>query len=113
MPLVGLAGSTIPVARLVQLAASLSVLIAIEGAGGMVGALFFLLWGHVLVYSLLLFGAAAIVVRQVILRLPDRMGLCVVAAAVVALFCWGSFANPYDTLFHHSAAHASLLDLYR
>jgi hypothetical protein len=113
LPLLGLEGTTIPVARFIQLAVALSVLIAIEGAGGMVGALFFLLWGHVLVYALLLFGAAAIIVKQVILRLPDRIGFWIAAAALVALFSWGSFADPYDTAFHHSAAHASLLDLYR
>ena len=113
LPLFGLEGTLVPVARFVQLAASLSVLIALEGTGGMVGALFGLLWGHVLVYSLILFVVASIFVKQVLSRFPDRVGSGFTVAAVVVLVCWASFGTPYDTMFHHSNAHASLLELYR
>ena len=113
LPLFGLDGTLVPVVRFVQLAASLSALIALEGAGGMVGALFALLWGHVLVYGLILFGVASIFVSRVLSRFPDRAGIWVAVAAVVALVSWASLAGPYDTMFHHSDAHASLLDLYR
>jgi hypothetical protein len=85
----------------------------LEGAGGMVGAMLLLLWGHVLVYGLLLFGASSLVVRFGLSRLPLRVANGVVVAMVVSLLAWGVFGQPYDTLFHHSDAHASLLDLYR
>jgi hypothetical protein len=112
-PLFGLDGSMIPVARFVQLAASLSVLIAIEGAGGMVGALAFLLWGHVLIYGLLLFGASTIIMKHGVSRMPARVGFWFSASAIFGLLCWGYLSHPYDTAFHHSDAHASLLELYR
>ena len=113
LPLFGLDGSMVPVARFVQLAASLSVLIAIEGAGGMVGALAFLLWGHVLVHGLILFGAATIIVRGGISRMPSAAGFWFTVAAVFGLLAWAHFCDPYDTPFHHSNPHAPLLDVYR
>ncbi len=113
LPLFGLDGTLVPVIRFTQLATSLAVLIALEGAGGMVGVLFVLLLGHVLIYGLILFGVASIFVRQVVSRLPDRIGMWVVVTAAVALVSWASLAGPYDTPFHHSNAHASLLDIYR
>jgi len=113
LPLFGLEGTFVPVARFVQLAASLSVLIVLEGTGGVVGVLFALLWGHVLVYGLILFAVASIFVRQVLARLPDRVGSGFTVAVVVILVFWASFGTPYDTMFHHSDSHASLLELYR
>jgi hypothetical protein len=112
-PLLGLEGTTVPVLRYIQLATSLSVLIALEGAGGMVGALFALLSIHALVYGLVLFGAASILSRKVLSRLPARVGGWITLAAVIGLLAWASFVGPYDSTFHHSNAHASLLDLYR
>jgi hypothetical protein len=103
----------IPVARFAQLAASLSVLIAIEGAGGMVGALAFLLWGHVLVYGLLLFGATTIIIKHGVSRMPSRVGFWFSVATILGLLSWGTLSHPYDTAFHHSDAHASLIELYR
>ncbi len=113
LPLFGLDGALVPVLRLVQLAASLSVLIALEGAGGMVGSLVLLFWGHVLVYGLILFGVASIFVRQIVSRFPEHTRVWAAAATVVALVSWAGLAGPYDTMFHHSEPHASLLDLYR
>jgi hypothetical protein len=113
LPLFGLDGALVPVLRLVQLATSLSVLIALEGAGGMVSSLVFLFWGHVLVYGLILFGVASIFVRQVVSRFPERTRVWAAAVTVVALVSWAGLVGPYDTMFHHSEAHASLLDLYR
>lgn len=113
LPFFGLDGALIPTVRFIQLAVSLSILIVLEGAGGMVGAFFVLLWGHVLVYGLILFGVASIFESRFLSRLPDRVGVWVGVAAVVALVFWASFTSPYDTMFHHSNAHASLLELYR
>jgi hypothetical protein len=113
LPLFGLDGTLVPVARFVQLASWLSVLIALEGAGGMVGSLFVLLWGHVLVYGLVLFVVASIFVGQVLSRFPNRVRVWVASAAVVALVAWASLADPYDSMFHHSDPHASLLELYQ
>jgi len=113
VPMIGLDGSMIPVARFAQLAASLSVLVSIEGAGGMVGTLGLLLWGHVLVYGVLLWAGSWLAVRFVVGRLSTRLGSLFVVALVVGLLAWGTFGRPYDTIFHHSDAHASLLALYR
>ncbi len=113
LPLFGLDGTLVPVFRFAQLGTSLSVLIALEGAGGMVGSLFILFWAHVLIYALILFGVALILVRYVLSRFPDRIRVVVVVAVVVALISWGSLGDPYDTAFHHSNAHASLIELYR
>lgn len=113
LPMVGLEGSRVPVARFAELAAALSVLVALEGAGGMVGLMLLLLWGHVLVYGLALYGVSRLVVRFGLSRLPARVGAGAVAAVLVGLLAWGVFGRPYDSLFHHSEAHASLLELYR
>jgi hypothetical protein len=113
LPLFGLDGTLVPVLRFTQLATSLSILIALEGAGGMVGALSILLWAHVLIYGLILFVVASILVTTVLSRFADRLQGVVAIAAVIALVFWGSLADPYDTAFHHSNAHASLMDLYQ
>jgi hypothetical protein len=113
LPLFGLEGSSVPVARFAELAGALSILIAVEGAGGMVGAMLLLLWGHVLVYGLLLFGVSSLLARFGLARLPAPVATGVAFAMVGAMLLWGVFGHPYDSLFHHSEAHASLLDLYR
>jgi hypothetical protein len=112
-PILGLDNIFVPVARLIQLATSLTILVVLEGAGGMVGALLGLLWAHALVYGLILLGLTTVIARRVRSRLSDRVGLGLVAVSILALFLWALFAPPYDTPFHHSDAHASLLDLYR
>jgi hypothetical protein len=113
VPLFGLDGTLVPVLRFAQLGTSLSGLLVVEGAGGMVVALLTLFWAHVLIYGLVLFGVASILVRTVLSRLPDRMRFAAVAAVVLALIFWGSLSDPYDSAFHHSNAHASLMELYR
>jgi hypothetical protein len=113
LPLVGLDGSSVPVLRFVQLASWITVLVALEGAGGMVGVLFALLWGHAFVYGVLLYVVATFLVAQLRSRLPGRVGNGVLVAAVVGVVVWGVYARPYDSLFHHRDAHASLLELYR
>lgn len=112
LPFLGFDDTFIPVARFIQLAGSLSILIGLEGTGGVVGPLFVLLWGHVFVYSGILFGATSILMVQLRSRLSERMGTSVALAVVFALISWASFADPYSTPFHHSNAHAPLLDLY-
>lgn len=113
LPLFGLDGTTVPVVRFLQLAASLSVLIALEGAGGMVDAFFGLLWGHVLIYGLILFGVASLIAGLISAIRSGRAGIWITIAVAVVLVGWASFVDPYDTMFHHSDAHASLWDLYR
>ncbi len=113
LPLFGLDGTLVPVLRFAQLGTSLSVLVAVEGAGGMVASLLILFWAHVLIYGLILFGVASILVRIVLSRLPDRVRFVAAAAVVLTLILWGSLADPYDSAFHHSDAHASLMELYR
>ncbi len=113
VPMIGLDGSLVPLARFVQLAASLTVLISIEGAGGMVGVLLLLLWGHALIYGVLLFAVSWLISRVVVSLAPRRIAFALVFAAIVGLLVWGSLGHPYDTIFHHSDAHASLLNIYR
>lgn len=112
-PLLGLDGTWVPVARFIQLAVSISVLILLEGAGGKVAAFFGLLWVHALIFGLVLFGVASILVRQTRRRLPDRIGAGLLLGIVIALFVWAIWGSPYDTQFHHSNAHASFLEIYR
>ena len=113
LPLIGLDGSEIPVLRFVQLASWITILIVLEGAGGMVGVLFALLWTHALVYGVLLYVVATFFAAQLRSRLPGRAGNGVLVGVVIGVVAWGFYARPYDSLFHHRDAHASLLDIYR
>ena len=112
-PLFGLEGLAVPAARFLQLAASLSVLVMLEGAGGMVGPLLALLWLHAVAYALILYTGVIIVERWILARLPAHGDRWLLAAMTVALVYWSLAGEPYDTTFHHSDAHASLLELYR
>ena len=81
---------------------------------GMVGLLVVLLWAHVLVYAALLFAAGWLLRRFALERIPGaRLRALVVCVAVVGLLGWSIVGRPYDTQFHHSRAHASLLEIYR
>jgi hypothetical protein len=113
LPFVGLEGSFVPVARYVQLGGALLVLIAIEGSGGMVGAIAGLLWGHAIVYGLLLIVVSKLIAGQILARLPMSIRPWIVAAIIVGLFVVAQFGGIYDSQFHHSRAHASLGALYR
>jgi len=112
-PLFGLEGLAVPTARFVQLAASLSVLVLLEGAGGMVGSMLLLLWVHSLAYCLILYAGSVIVDRWVAPRLPAYGDRWLLAGLTVVLVSWGLLGSPYDSSFHHSDAHASLMGLYR
>jgi len=113
LPFFGLEGSFVPVARYVQLGSALLVLIAIEGAGGMVGAIAGLLWAHAIVYALLLTVVSKLIAGQILERLPQATRHWIVAAIIVGLFVAAQFGGIYETQFHHSRAHASLGALYR
>jgi len=112
-PLFGLDGLAVPVARFVQLAASLSVLVLLEGAGGMVGSMLALLWVHSIVYSLILFGITKVLAKVSAPILPAGADRWLFVGLTVALLSWGFFGEPYDTSFHHSDPHASLMRIYR
>ena len=112
-PLFGLEGLTVPAARFLQLAASLSVLVMLEDAGGMVGPLLALLWLHAVVYALILYASVIIVERWISPRLPAQGGRWLLTGMTLALVYWSSTGELYHTTFHHSDAHASLLELYR
>jgi hypothetical protein len=112
-PLFGLEGLAVPAARFVQLAASLSVLVALEGAGGMVGAMLALLCVHSLIYSMILYLGSVVVERWVAPRFSTHAGRWLLAGLAIVLVTWGLLGTPYDTSFHHSDPHASLIGLYR
>ena len=113
LPLLGLEGSFVPVARFLELALALSVLAIIEGTGGMVGLFLLVLWGHVLVYAGLLYFVVRLLRRFAFDRLSGGACALIVVLAVGGLFGWSAFGRPYDTQFHHSDAHASLFEVYR
>ena len=113
LPMVGLEGSVVPVARFVQLAVGLSVLGALEGTQGMVGLFLGLLWGHVLVYGLLLLAGVAVLRRVAGALVPgDRASWVFIVLSVLAIGWAFAFAE-YDTQFHHTTVHASFAELYR
>ncbi len=112
LPMLGLEGSYVPVGRYLQLAGGLSILAIVEDAEGMTGLFVMLLWTHVVLYGALLLAIAFLLNRLIgrVAGAQRRMVALVVGLAVVA---WVWVAEPYDSQFHHSDAHASLLDLYR
>ena len=112
-PLFGLAGSLVPAARYLQLAAVMLALIAQEGAGGMVLPLAGLLVAHALFYSGCLAVLAWVLGRVVLSRLSGGARRTLVWVAVIVMLVSASFAPLYDSQFHHASAHARLLDLYR
>jgi len=113
LPMIGLEGSVVPVARFVQLAVGLSVLGALEGTQGMVGLFLGLLWGHVLVYGLLLLAGVAALRRVAGALVPgDRVSWVLIVLSVLSIGWAFAFAE-YDTQFHHTTAHASFAELYR
>ncbi len=112
-PLLGLDGSFVPVARYAQLAAVLLVLIAREGAAGMVGLLAGLMAAHAVVYAAVLGGASWFAVRFVLSRTSSRSRVGLVIGVALLLLALASFAPVYDTQFHHGSAHARLWELYR
>ncbi len=113
LPLLGLEGSLVPPARYGQLAGAMAVLVALEGAGGVVAQIGGLFLGHVLVYAGLLGAATWVLGRFALAGLSPRLrgGVALVLAA--GLLGLGLGENLYDTPFHHRFAHAGLLDLYR
>ena len=113
MPMLGLEGSTVPVARYAQLALALSGLAVLEGTQGMVGLFLALLWGHVLVYGALLY-AAVVLLRRSARSLSSVDGAArVLVACALAVLVWAVALAEYDTQFHHATAHASWAELYR
>jgi len=113
MPFFGLEGSFVPLARLLQLTLTLGVLIGLEGGGGLVGMITGLLLGHVVILGLLLYLGVWLVDRFGLARGPSGLRVAALVILAIGLVAWGVFASPYDSQFHHSNAHASLLELYR
>ena len=92
LPLFGLDGSSIPAARFLQLAISLSALIATEGSGGLVGVFGLLLWAHAVVYGLFGVVLSGLVVRILAICFPRRLLVGCVAGAGVVLLAFGAFS---------------------
>jgi hypothetical protein len=113
LPLFGLEGLMVPAARFLQLATALSILVVIEGSGGMVGSLLLLLWIHALFYGAMIYWGSRVVTRRLLPKFPELVGPWLIASVGVGLACWGLFGEPYASSFHHSEAHASLTRLYR
>ena len=113
LPLLGLEGLMVPAARFLQLAAALSILVVIEGSGGMVGSLLLLLWIHALLYGAILYWGTWIVTEKLLPRFAERSRVWLIVGLAVGLVYWGLFGEPFASSFHHTDAHASLIGLYR
>ena len=113
LPLFGLAGVSVPVARFFQLAGALGWLVALEGSAGMVVPLMLLLLAHAVVYTALIAGAVWALSRYLLSKLPNRLRDHLTVIVVTLLIALGAYGELYDTAFHHSSAHAKLLELYR
>lgn len=109
----GLEGSVVPAARFLQLGGAMLALILLEGSGGIVGMITGLMWGHAIVYGILLWVVATLLARFVFSRVEDVVRTRVVVVVMAFLVAWGILSRPYDTQFHHSDAHASLAELYQ
>ena len=113
LPMFGLEGSYVPVARYAQLATAITRLGVLEGTEGMVGLFMGLLWVHALGWAFVLAIAAWLLARLVVARAPQGGRSGVVAGVVALVVVWGVFLSEYDTQFHHSDAHAPFWSLYR
>ena len=112
LPMLGLAGSLVPAARYLELGTVLLVLLAREGAGGMVGVIAGLLLAHAAVYGLALGLVTRLVAVPLLARLPASARGAVALGVAVGLLVVASTAHLYDSQFHDTSAHARLLDLY-
>lgn len=112
LPLLGLDGSFVPTARFGQLGGAVGMLGLLEGMQGMVGLFVGLLLGHALVYALALLGVCLFLRRLILMKLARGPRWWVVSLAGLLLVAWVVIAQPYDTQFHHSDAHASLFEIY-
>jgi hypothetical protein len=113
LPLLGLDGVSVPAARFVQLAGAIALLVSAEGTGGMVVGLGLLLGVHALVYTALLAGGGFALARFALPRIHVRLRDHVTVITATLLIALGVYGDLYDTRFHHSSAHAKLLELYR
>ena len=113
LPLVGLGEGAIPVARFLQLTAALVRLISLEGTGGMVVGFAALFAAHAVVYGVALALAARVLARHLLPRIASRLRDHLVVIATTLLVSLGVYAELYTTPYHHSSAHARLLELYR
>ena len=112
LPMVGLEAS-VPAARFAQLGAAAGWLGLTEGTEGMVGVFAGLLLGHAVGYALILSMGCALLRRYVLGPLHHRVRDHVTVIVSVLLISVGVYGELYDTRFHHTSAHAKLLELYR
>jgi hypothetical protein len=112
LPMFGLEAS-VPAARFAQLGALAGWLGLTEGTEGMVGVFAGLLLGHALGYALVIAIVCALLRRYVLGPLHHRVRDHVTVIVSVLLISIASYGEIYDTRFHHTSAHATLLELYR
>ncbi len=111
VPLFGLADAFVPTTRLAELALVVAVTIAAEGAGGVAALLFGLFAVHVLVWALALWCAAWLLSWTLARLGPLALGRITVAAVLIGVI-GASLFRIYDTPFHATLPHATLLELY-
>lgn len=113
LPMFGLDGVRVPVARFVQLCGSLVWLLLLEGNGGMAGTLAGLFAAHAVAYTALLGVAVWALWKYVLVRLPYRFRDHVTVITVTMLILLGIYDQLYETRFHHTSSQARLSELYQ
>jgi hypothetical protein len=105
--------ASVPAARFAQLGVVAAWLGLAEGSEGMVGIFAGLLLGHAFGYALVLAMVCALLRRYVLAPLHHRVRDHVTVIFSVLVISIASYGELYDTRFHHTSAHAKLLELYR
>jgi len=103
----------VPGARYAQLALALARLRIEEGGGGMGGTLLLLFAAHALVAALAVGIGSGLVARFALARMPSRLRDHVTVIAATLVVALASYASWFTTPFHHTSAHAQLIELYR
>lgn len=111
LPMLWVEPVRVPAARYLELGGICVAVLAVEGAGGVVGTLAGLFVAHALVYALLLWGAAWLLARSTA-RLGNRARARLVLALLLAAVIGAAAFRLYRTPFRAASVHGSLLEVY-
>ena len=105
------ANGLMPVARMWMLAGACLGVLLVEGGRGAVGLILALLGGQAALYTLVLFGVAALAARG-LARLPGRARWIAPVALVLAGAVLTASVPVYHTPFRADAARSTLLEVF-
>jgi len=112
LPMAWIEPVRVPAARYLELGLVCGAVLAVEGAGGVVGTLTALFLGHALAYAALLWGAAWLGLRAAA-GLGPRARRRLVVVLVLAGVLGAAAFRIYRTPFQAASIRASLLEVYR